>query len=169
MKYFLFYSTIVNLKLYYIIICKINMSENNINKNNMSEIDLPDYSNDRWITNGYRKVASHHSRVDLIDPYTGELLNAFDFKRQTNNYNKIIKLFEDYNIRPTQIYYSLCDCNVPDFVVCWTNPNIMWQKFHYHSRCNSGANNFIFYKNHKIHTTDWLKMTKEQVDKLLSE
>lgn len=90
---------------------------------------------------------------------TNKLTESFNFQHQTNNYINIIKSLEQFNIIPNKVYYEVCSiCKKPKFVVSWSNPNILWQKFHNHNRGYDGSNNFIFYKNHKIKTTVWCKM-----------
>lgn len=123
------------------------------------------FANKAWITNGYKKVKNPTKFVGVTDKYEGVLLPHYDFKYQTENFNKITESLVPHQIFPTEIY-SASRAGKTFFVVCFNNPNLFWHK--YEGEGYGSGQNFIFWKSQKIATTVWIQYTPEQINQLIN-
>jgi hypothetical protein len=113
-----------------------------------------------WITNEYKKVKNPTKVLGTKDRYEGVLDEDFDFKYQKDNFEKIRKSLEPFGIEPKEIYYAT-RVGKPMFIVTWSSPYILWNK--YEANSYGSGQNYIFYKNHSINTTIWIQFTSEDI------
>ncbi len=123
------------------------------------------FTDSPWITNGYKKIKNPVKYPGTTQKYQGVLFDGFDFKFQTENFNKIKETLEPFGIKPTEIYFGM-RANKPNFVVCFDNPDIMWQK--YEGECIGSGQNYIYCKNMRFNTTHWIKKNLEDIGKHLN-
>ena len=86
------------------------------------------FTNKTWITNGDRKVKNPAKYQNVTDVYQGNLQINHDWKHQTENFIAIKASLEQFNIYPTEIYLSN-RAGKSSFVLCFTDPNIIWNKY----------------------------------------
>ena len=123
------------------------------------------FTNKAWITNGHKKVKNPTRYLGVTDKYQGPLLPNYDFKYQTDNFNKIRDSLAPHQIYPTEIYKAT-RVGKSFFVVCFNNPNIFWHK--YEGEFYGTGQNIIVWKSQKIATTAWIKYTPEQINQLIN-
>jgi len=122
------------------------------------------FTNKTWITNGDRKVKNPAKYQNVTDVYQGNLQINHDWKHQTENFIAIKASLEQFNIYPTEIYLSN-RAGKSSFVLCFTDPNIIWNK--YEGEGYGSGQNYIYYKSHKIKTTVWICLTYDDINKIL--
>jgi hypothetical protein len=118
-----------------------------------------------WISNGFKKVKNPAKVPQVTDIYQGNLPNSYNFKFQTENCNKIREKLEPHGIHMTEIYTSKRSGKVT-FVILFNNPNFMWQK--YEGVGFGSTQNYIYYKDHRINTKQFIELTNEQVSQILN-
>ena len=123
------------------------------------------FTNKMWITNAEKKIKNPTKYLGVNNKYQGPLLPDYDFKFQTNNYLKIKSSLEPFNIYPTEIY-SANRVGKSIFVVCFNNPNILWNK--YEGEKNGSGQNFIYWNQSKINTTIWLLFNNDEIGQIIN-
>lgn len=123
------------------------------------------FCDSKWITNDYKKIKNPTKYPGIEQIYQGNLDPDFDFKFQTNNFNKIKSSLEHFQIYPREIYYGL-RFGKSIFVVCFSDSNLIWQK--YEGEKMGSSQNYIYWKNKKYNTTHWINFTKEQIGQILN-
>jgi len=123
------------------------------------------FTNQEWIKNEYKSLKNPIMK-STDNSYQGILNDNFDFKNQKKNFEAIKKLLEPFGIIPQEIYYSeLYKKSV--FVVTWSDPNLFWRKND--SRSIGSSQNYIYYKDKEIKTTEWLKLTQQELNQILQK
>lgn len=113
------------------------------------------FANQVWISNGYKKVRNPTKYPQSTGCYEG-IMTTYDFRRQCENFEKIKKTLEIVNVHPIEVYSSQ-RAGKSTFVVCFSEPNILWQK--YEGEGPGTCHNYILYKSHKIKTSIWVDLT----------
>lgn len=123
------------------------------------------FTNQEWIKNEYKSLKNPIMK-STNNSYQGILNDNFDFKNQKKNFEAIKKSLEPFGIIPQEIYYSeLYKKSV--FVVTWSDPNLFWRKNE--SKSIGSCQNYIYYKDKEIKTTEWLKSTQEELNEILQK
>ncbi len=123
------------------------------------------FANKTWITNGEKKVKNPVKYQGVTGIYQGQLEPNYDFKHQTGNFIAIKKSLEHVQVHPTEIYSSE-RAGKSSFVVCFSNPDIFWNK--YEGEGYGSGQNYIYYKSFKIKTTIWICLTSDDIDKIFA-
>jgi len=123
------------------------------------------FTNQEWIKNEYKSLKNPIMK-STDNSYQGILNETVDFKNQKKNFEAIKKSLEPFGIIPQEIYYSeLYKKSV--FVVTWSDPNLFWRKND--SRSIGNSQNHIYYKNKEIRTTEWLKLSQQELNQILQK
>lgn len=123
------------------------------------------FTNTNWITNGCKKVKNPAKIANVNDRFQGTIQENHDFQYQKNNADKIKALLEPNGIFMTEIY-SAKRAGKAIFVVLFNNPHIMWQK--YEGEGYGSGQNYIYYKEQKIHTTLFVDLTPTEILELFN-
>jgi hypothetical protein len=112
------------------------------------------------INNGYKKFNNPIiGKTNIIKSSEGQIPNNFDFEHQQKNFDKINNILLEFNIYPTELYYvkwNIKDSNNRvSFIVKYSNPAIIWQK--YESDSIGSGHNHIYIKKTKVYTTVFKK------------
>ena len=130
--------------------------------------------NGKWMTNDYNiKITnpiysplrdSDNDYIDSSHNFVGSA-DAFDYKFQTKNYNKLKESLEPLNIYLKKIYAGNIHSPSYTFVV-ETNSNIVWFK-----RATRGmsANNFLFVGKLKMKLHEWFALTYNERLELINQ
>lgn len=118
------------------------------------------FTNNEWIYNQFKKIKNPIKYPGVNQIYQGILPQDFDFKHQEQNFIKIKNSLEQFQIMPTEIYYGL-RANKTIFVVCFSDPNIFWHK--YEGEKYGSGQNYIYWKDRKFATTQWIKFTPDEI------
>lgn len=122
------------------------------------------FAGQQSITNGLRKIKNPTKIKGVTNKYEGLITNDFNFKYQTNNFNKIIDSLKSFDIFVQDIYYAERK-GKPIFIVTFTNPNILWHK--YEGDAYGSGHNHMYIGSKKIKTTNWISMEKNEINDLL--
>lgn len=143
------------------------------------------FKEEQWITNGKIKIKNPiiHKKGTNIHSYEGEI-NGYIFGRQQQNYDKISQQLNKNNIFLTKINAVVWTPNKnkncsqynqlkneqstskrTKFIVSSSDPNFLWHK--YDGDSAGSGHNVIYYKEKKINTTDFIKMTDDDLKKFL--
>lgn len=123
------------------------------------------FTNQQWIKNEYKSL-KNPIITSIHNNYQGVLTDTFDFKHQKKKFEAIKKSLEPFGIHPQEIYYSEL-FGKPLFIVTWSNPNLFWRKNE--SMSKGACQNHIYYKDKEIKTTEWLKLTQEEINTILQK
>lgn len=123
------------------------------------------FTNKAWISNEYKKIKNPVRILGTTNKIQGLLAPNHDFKHQTENFEHIKQSLAPFGIVPTEIY-SAERVGKATFVVCFSNPNIFWQK--YEGESYGSGQNYIFWKSQKIKTTVWVDLNQDQIAGILN-
>ena len=123
------------------------------------------FTNKTWISNGLKKVKNPVKYQGVTDKYQGQIPQNFDWKFQTGNFQAISNSLQPFGIYPTEMY-SATRAGKSSFTVCFSNPDIIWNK--YEGEGYGSGQNFLYYKEHKIKTTIWICLTNEDIGRIFS-
>lgn len=123
------------------------------------------FANKIWIENEFKSIKNPAKITGTTNKYEGILNDNYDFKFQKKNFEAIKKSLEPFGIYPVEIYVAEL-VSKTTFVVTWSNPNILWQK--YESKSFGSSQNQIFYKKTMYKTTEWLRLTPEEINNILN-
>ena len=124
------------------------------------------FTNKIWISNGSKKVKNPVKYQGVTDIYQGQVPLNYDWKFQTTNFNAIVNSLAQYGITPTELY-SASRAGKSSFVLCFSNPDIIWNK--YEGEGFGSGQNFIYYKSHKIKTTIWIILTNDDISRIFAD
>jgi len=123
------------------------------------------FADKNWITNGCKKVKNPAKIHGVNDRFQGIIQEDYDFQYQQNNATKIKELLEPNGIMMTEIY-SAKRAGKTIFVVLFNNPHIIWQK--YQGIAYGSGQNYIYYKEHKINTSQFIDLTPNEILELFN-
>ena len=124
------------------------------------------FAGKEWIFNDYKKIKNPIKFKEVNQIYEGNLQDDFDFKFQQKNFNNIKTSLQIFGIFPSEIYLAN-RVGKTIFVVTWTDPNLFWHK--YEGEKYGSGQNYIYWKSHQIKTTDWIKLTQNNIAHILND
>lgn len=123
------------------------------------------FTNKVWISNDYKKIKNPVKFANTTNKLQGLIPPNYDFKYQTSNYEKIKQSLEPFGIYPTEIY-SADRCDKITFIICFSNPDIFWQK--YEGESHGSGQNYIYWKSYKINTTLWIMLDQTDIQQIIN-
>lgn len=103
-----------------------------------------------------------------VETYQGPL-NDYNFEKQTNNYQKLVDIFNRYNIHFDYIwaakFINECGNIISRFVVKSNCGRIYWRK--YNSISQGSGQNYVYIDTQRFKTTKIIVLTDQELDNLL--
>ena len=123
------------------------------------------FTNQRWIKNEYKSL-KNPTIISPFNNYQGILNETFNFKNQKKKFDALKISLEPFDIYPQEIYYSEL-FGKPLFIVTWSNLNLFWRKNE--SMTTGTCQNHIYYKDKEIKISEWLKLSREELNEILQK
>jgi hypothetical protein len=124
------------------------------------------FTNKAWISNNHKKIKNPVKLTNTTNKFQGLLPPNYDFKFQIINYEKISQSLEPFGIHPTEIYSAERSGKIT-FVMCFNNPDLLWQK--YEGESYGSGQNYIYWKSHKINTTSWVMLDQNDIQQIFND